>query len=61
MDRKKLIITDLLLIIGIVLLTYASDGFKNKAIMPLALLIISALASCVLRHVNYYKLTKKIY
>ena len=58
--NRKLISTDLLLIIGIALLSYASDGFK-KAIMPLALLIISALASCVLRHVNYYKLTKKIY
>ncbi|MGF7041259.1 hypothetical protein M2273_004525 [Mucilaginibacter lappiensis] len=60
MNRKKLIITDLLLVIGIILLTYASDGF-NKAIMPLMLLIISAFTGCFIRHANYYKLTKKIY
>ena len=60
MTRNKLIFTDLVFIVGVILLCYATDFF-HKSFLPIFFLILFAFASCVKRHADYYKLTKKIY
>ncbi|TWI99915.1 hypothetical protein JN11_02331 [Mucilaginibacter frigoritolerans] len=60
MNRTSLIITDALFVITIIVIHYGNGDF-NKNPLILNLLIVVALASCIIRHINYYKLTKKIY
>jgi hypothetical protein len=58
-SKTNLLLADVLLVIALVLI-YATDGLKQYPII-LAPLLIIAFASCVIRHINYYKLTKKFY
>jgi hypothetical protein len=59
MRRTDLILADALL--GIVsVMIYETDGFKTYPIV-LKPLILIAFASCVIRHIIYYNMTKKIY
>ena len=59
MGKGNLILADALFVI-VVTIIYYSDSLKNNSII-LAPLIIMAFATCVLRHINYYKHTRKIY
>jgi hypothetical protein len=59
MSRQKLIYTDIILV-AMCLFAYATGGFqKNMLLMPT--IIILVFVGCLKRHVNYYKLNKKIY
>lgn len=58
MSKTMLIITDLVFIAAIPLLFWGTGG---KLSLPLTFLLISAFVSCVVRHANYYKQTKRIY
>jgi hypothetical protein len=60
MNRKSLIITDSLFAATVTTIAYSNDGF-NKNPLFLNFLVVVAFASCIIRHINYYKLTKKIY
>lgn len=58
--NKTLIITDVLFVITVIVITYNNDGFDKNPLFLNALVVI-AFASCIIRHINYYKQTKKIY
>jgi len=59
MGKSNLILADALFVIVLAIIYY-TDSLKNNSII-LAPLIIMAFATCVLRHINYYKHTRKIY
>jgi hypothetical protein len=59
MTRTKLIYSDTMFV-AICIIMYTTDGFK-KSMSLMAFLIIFIFAGCVIRHINYYKLNKKIY
>jgi hypothetical protein len=59
MKRTDLILADALFVLVSVMI-YETDGFKTSPII-LKPLIVIAFASCVVRHINYYSMTKKIY
>jgi hypothetical protein len=59
MSKKGLIFTDVVCVLGIALLTYDLSSAKNP--IPLVFLALIGFATCLRRHVNYYKLNKKIY
>jgi len=54
------LLTDLLWAIALVLLVFGTDVFKTQILLML-LFILFVVAGYILRHMNYYKLTKKIY
>ena len=60
MTRRKLLLTDLLWAIALVLLVFGTDVFKTQILLML-LFILFVVAGYILRHMNYYRLTKKIY
>jgi len=59
MGKSNLILADSLFVIVLTIIYY-TGSLKDNSII-LAPLIIMAFATCVLRHINYYKLNKKIY
>ena len=59
-SRTILIITDVTLAIVITLMNYTNGGITKNPVI-LNLLLIVAIASAIIRHINYYKLTKRIY
>jgi len=59
MHSTTLIIGDLLFV-AVLGLIYATDGLKTNMII-LAPLIVVAFVTCVIRHINHYKMTKRIY
>ena len=59
MSRTNLILIDALFVL-VVIMIYATDGLKNYSIILMPLIAV-ALAACIIRHINYYKLTKRIY
>lgn len=59
MTAATLILSDVLFV-GALTSVYATDGFKEFPIIFFPLLSI-ALVTCVLRHINHYKHTKRIY
>ena len=59
MTRRTLILADTIFAI-VTILTY-SNGELKKYPVVLAPFIIAAFATCVIRHVNYYNMTKRIY
>jgi hypothetical protein len=59
MTAGTLILSDALFVAATVSV-YTTDGFKQFPILFYPLLSL-ALATCILRHINYYKLTKRIY
>jgi len=60
MTRTILIVTDTLFVITIAVIHYTNEDF-NKVPLFLKFLIVVAFASCIIRHINYYKHTKRIY
>jgi len=60
MTGTILIITDTLFVATIIVINYANDGFGKNPLF-LNFLVVVAFASCIIRHINYYKHTKKIY
>jgi fumarate reductase subunit C len=60
MTRSTLILSDSLFVITITVMHFENGDF-NKNPVILNLLVVVALASCILRHINYYRLTRKLY
>ena len=60
MTRTILILTDSLFVVTVVVIQYTNEGF-NEIPLFLKFLIVVAFASCIIRHINYYKHTKRIY
>jgi hypothetical protein len=59
MTSTNLIIGDLMFVFVLVMI-YETGGLKQNMFI-LGPLIIIAFATCVVRHINYYKMTKRIY
>ncbi|MGN6639856.1 MAG: hypothetical protein ACTHJ8_13180 [Mucilaginibacter sp.] len=59
MNRTSLILTDALLLIVLVTI-YNTGDLKKYPVIPAPLIII-AFATCIIRHIHHYNLTKKIY
>lgn len=59
MNRSNLIIADALFVLVLVSI-YSTDGFKDYPVILIPL-VIAAFATCVVRHINYYNMTKRIY
>jgi hypothetical protein len=60
MTRNTLILTDSLFLVTVIIIQYGNGGFDKNPLF-LNLLVVVALASCIIRHINYYKQTKRIY
>ena len=58
-SKRNLLLADALFVVALVMI-YSTNGLKDYPIV-LAPLLIIAFITCVIRHVNYYKMTKKIY
>jgi hypothetical protein len=59
MVNTNLVIADSLFVACLVLIN-ATDGLKKNAIILVPLIAV-AFVTCVVRHINYYKLTNRIY
>jgi len=60
MNRRKLVLTDILWAIVLILMVFVTDVFRRQ-ILLMILLVLFVFAGYILRHMNYYRLTKKIY
>jgi len=60
MTRRKLVLTHLLWAIALTLMVFGTDVFRRQ-ILLMILFVLFIIAGYILRHMNYYKLTKKIY
>lgn len=58
--NTTLIITDALFVVTVIVIGYSNGGFDKNPLFLNALVVI-AFASCIIRHINYYKQTKRIY
>jgi hypothetical protein len=58
-SRTNLILIDAAFVL-VVIMIYATDGMKQYPII-LTPLVSVAFATCVIRHINYYKITKRIF
>ena len=58
--RSTLIISDLVLAATVGVMNFSIGGFSETPVF-LKLLVIITFAVCIVRHINYYKLTKRIY
>ena len=61
MNRSTLIFTDALFVITVFVIYYGNNGDINQTPLFLRTLVCVAFATCIIRHINYYKLTKRIY
>lgn len=61
MSRGRLIVSDIFCVILLGIIWLVSNGFHTKAIVVFIILGSFALKMCINKHVEYYKLTKKIY
>ena len=59
MNRTNLILADLMFVL-VSLMVYETDGLKKYPVILSPFLII-AFITCVVRHINYYNMTNKIY
>jgi hypothetical protein len=59
MINTNLVLADALFVFVLVMINI-TDGFKKNMII-LAPLIIIAFITCMVRHINYYKQTRRIY
>jgi hypothetical protein len=59
MTRTDLIVADSLFVI-VVTMVYETDGLKDYPVI-LGPFMIIAFITCVVRHINYYHIHKKIY
>lgn len=60
LTRTVLIVSDFTLAVVITTMNF-QDGGMQKNPLFLNFLVVLALAVCIVRHINYYKITKKIY
>jgi len=60
MTRTSLILTDSLFIVTVLVIHFANGDFDKNPLF-LKFMVVIAFASCIIRHINYYKHTKKIY
>ncbi|MGN6179015.1 MAG: hypothetical protein ACTHNW_07530 [Mucilaginibacter sp.] len=59
MSRTNLILIDALFVL-VVISVYATDGLKTYPVILLPLMSV-AFATCIIRHINYYKITRRIF
>lgn len=59
MNRTTLILTDLVFV-SVLLLACNNGDLKAYPVILLPIMI-AAFVTCVLRHINYYNMTRKIY
>ncbi len=59
MSRTSLILTDTVFVV--VLTTSYKNGDLKSYPVILVPFIVAALVTCIIRHVNYYHITKRIY
>lgn len=59
MNRTNMIVADVLFVVVLVMICN-TDGFKTYPVIFIPLVIV-AFATCVVRHINYYNTTKRIY
>jgi hypothetical protein len=59
MNRTTLVLADIVFVI-VLIMVYSTDGLKTYPII-LTPFIVAAFATCVIRHINHYNMTKKIY
>jgi len=59
MTRTTLIVADLVFVV--VMIFIYNNGDLQKYPVILAPFIITAFITCVIRHINYYNMTKRIY
>ncbi len=59
MSRTSLILTDTVFVVVLVT-SYKNGDLKSYPII-LVPFIVAAFATCIIRHVNYYHITKRIY
>jgi hypothetical protein len=59
MSRATLILTDVILV-TVATTTYSNDDLRKYPVILLPLLI-AAFVTCIIRHINYYHMTKRIY
>jgi hypothetical protein len=58
--RSTLIVADSLFVATVVVMNYVNGSFVDNPLF-LKLLVVMAFLTCVVRHINYYKITKRIY
>ena len=58
-SKRNLLVADALFVVAL-LMIYLTNGLRDYPIVLSPLLII-AFGTCVIRHINHYKLTKRIY
>lgn len=59
MSRTNLILIDTLFVL-VVIMIYATNGLQTYPVILMPLIAV-ALATCVIRHINYYKITRRIF
>lgn len=59
MSRTNLILIDALFVL-VVISVYATDGLKTYPVILMPMIAV-ALATCIIRHINYYKITRRIF
>ena len=59
MTRTTLIVADLVFVVVMILIY--NNGDLQKYPVILVPFIIAAFVTCVIRHINYYNMTKRIY
>jgi hypothetical protein len=59
MNRKTLILADVVFVVVMILIYNNGDLAKYPVI--LAPFVLVAFATCVIRHINYYNMTKRFY
>jgi len=57
--RATLILADSLFVVTCLVMQY-NGGFKNNPV-ALNFLVVVAFAACIIRHINYYKVTRRIF
>jgi len=61
-NRKQLINTDILVVLGFAFLYPASNGFTSIGALAICMVIlVIILTKSLVQHIQYYKLTHKIY
>jgi len=59
MININLVLADVLFVVVLIMINI-TNGLKQNAIILVPLITI-AFVTCMVRHINYYKLTKRIY
>jgi hypothetical protein len=60
MTGTILIVTDTLFVATVIVINYSNGGFDKNPVF-LNFLVVVAFASIIIRHINHYKQTKRLY